>query len=378
MPDIVLDGLIFQNQKHGGISRIYQEVLPRISAFHPEFQITIATSRNLKQPLPQGKTISRRKLFPIDWVTRPANVWWPITAHLRNRVYGWQLRDKNQGIWQSTFYTTAAGWKGPTVVTVYDMVLEVFSSLFSGGWNDHLRARKQQAILAADAIICISETTRQDLIGRYGISPMKASVAHLACSPIFRKMEESELSSPCELIPTQKPFLLYLGGRDGYKNFRSFVAAYSMWSRKHEVDILVTGVPWTSSERRYLSAKGLESQIHNLGFVPDEFLCRLYNRALAFVYPSLYEGFGIPLLEAMSCGCPIIASDIPSTREIAWDVPIYFDAEQLDSFVEALDCLFDDSMLQHRIQQGRIRAERFSWDITASIFSDVYQSLCNE
>ena len=112
-----------------------------------------------------------------------------------------------------------------------------------------------------------------------------------------------------------------------------------------------------------------------LQHIDDADLCRLYNQAAAFVYPSLYEGFGIPLLEAMACGCPIIASQIPSTAEVAADCPIYFAATDEGSLLEAMDIAVTEGRNSARVHYGLERARRYSWDMTARKILETYQSL---
>jgi alpha-1,3-rhamnosyl/mannosyltransferase len=139
--------------------------------------------------------------------------------------------------------------------------------------------------------------------------------------------------------------------------------------------VVVSDSQWTPEERQRLSKSDVESRISLLQDVDDEHLRRLYGSALAFVYPSLYEGFGIPLLEAMACGCPVIASDIVATREVAGDCPLYFEPSRYESLISALDLALNESDIERRRTAGLARVNRFSWDETAHRTLEVYRSL---
>ncbi len=108
----------------------------------------------------------------------------------------------------------------------------------------------------------------------------------------------------------------------------------------------------------------------------DEALCRIYNQTTAFILPSLYEGFGIPLLEAMACGCPVVASRIPSTIEVAGDCPIYFQPEEVETLTAALDIVMNEGRDSERVKAGLDLVKRYSWNITAERTLKVYRSLC--
>ena len=116
-------------------------------------------------------------------------------------------------------------------------------------------------------------------------------------------------------------------------------------------------------------------EVKVLSGLNDDLVCELYNKATAFIYPSLYEGFGIPLLEAMQCGCPIIASDIPSSREIAQNCPIYFSPQDENELIQAMDSIIKEDEDSERLAHGYDRAKSFSWDTTAQKTLEIYQSL---
>jgi glycosyltransferase involved in cell wall biosynthesis len=277
-------------------------------------------------------------------------------------------------IWHSTYYTLLQGWKGRSVVTIHDMVFERFRDFYSGPNADLLRERKQQCIRSADAVICVSDTTREDVINFYKLNSDSIYVVHDACSDVFRQLEQN-VDIP--VLLTDQPFLLYVGIRSPYKNFGMLVRAYSKWHRRGEIALVLAGArPWSDDELCQLAELQIQKRVQLLQDVDDETLCRLYNRAAAFVFPSLYEGFGIPLLEAMACGCPIVASRIPSTIEVAGDCPIYFDPMEEDSLLNALDVALSEGRNHQRIQAGLKKVKSYSWDKTAAQTLKIYRSVC--
>ncbi len=371
---VVVDTIIFNSDAHGGIPRLYSEILPRMCDIDDSLEIALLDTGLRRPTLPMHPRIHRHFLLPVDRVLRPARVWWPVLPRARQLVQrSWASKSKGM-IWHSTYYTMVDQWQGPRVVTVVDMIHERFEHLFSGGINNQLREQKRRCIRAADAVICISEATRSDLLDIHGIGADKTRVIPLACSPAFGLMRDMDAATT---ILAGKPFLLYVGNRVHYKNFTGFLDSYSTWSGRDVVDVVVVGKPWANGEERYLAELGIRERVHLLPGIDDRRLCLLYNHASAFVYPSLYEGFGIPLLEAMACGCPIVASCIPSTIEVAGPCPIYFEPTSDESLHAALSAALTEGRDSERARLGLERVNRYSWDRTSQQTLETYQALCN-
>lgn len=371
---VVIDGLIFDLQSHGGISRIYQEILPRICDIEKSLHLTLLTSGGLDKELPLHSRISNFSMphFVNEFSSRrlnyrPANM-------VRELIYGFSTRIVGGDIWHSTYYTDPFGWNGKRVVTVADMLHERFSDQFNDRRHRKFRTEKKRCIKKSDAIICISETTRQDFEHYIGVQHDSVYVIPLAYSDVFRVISSSQMEEP-DII--KRPFLLFLGNRGRYKNFRFLADVYSRWSLRKDVSLVVVGKQWSSQEQTLIRDLGISSNIQLLSGVDDEQLCALYNIAVALVHPSLYEGFGIPLLEAMACGCPIVASRIPSTMEVAGRHPIYFDPYIPDELMIALDSVVEEGKKSIRVQQGMKHVASFSWQKTAMQTLDVYKELAD-
>ena len=368
---VVVDGIIFQTQKYGGISRIFHEIMPRICALDQNAQFVLYTDGILLQDPPSHPRIIQKKNFPLYSFLRPQRLWAPLTPVLRQIFQKMVLGDGQGVLWHSTFFTRPKGWKGKRVVTVYDLIHEKFSHLFNGRDDDLFRKEKKECIEQADAVITISETTRQDVHKLYGTPLSSIFPAHLACSEAFKVLGENE-KKPLPLIT--KPFLMYVGGRVHYKNFDVLVQAFDRWPQAKHAQLVLVGDALNEAEERKLRELNILEHVCVMSKASDDTLCQLYNQAAAFVYPSLYEGFGIPLLEAMSCGCPVVASRIPTTQEIAADIPLYFEPTSVEGLVHALTQVFQGKDME-RVASGLSRAKTFSWDQTAEETLKVYRKV---
>lgn len=377
---VLVDAIIFQKDPRGGIARLFREVLPRMCDMDAGLHITLFTDGPLRGELPQHAQISVQRAPAVKRMVRVKGVWRTLLYPFRrvasrawNLVRSAWLGEGQSQLWHSTFYTLPEVWRGGQVLTVCDMLLERYRELYADALDDVARAQKRRCIEKADAVICISQATLQDVEHFYGVPRGRAFVIPLACSPVFHRLEAAELPGS-----SAEPFLLYVSGRRHYKNFLGLLDAYRAWPGNSQVGLRVVGAPWEAEEERRIKDLGLVERVHLLTGVDDVRLCQLYNQALAFVYPSLYEGFGIPLLEAMGCGCPIVASRIPSTLEVAGDCPIYFEPAQPETFVQALSQVQTGGRLEQRVQMGLQRAGEFSWERTARQTLDVYRAVAEQ
>lgn len=281
-------------------------------------------------------------------------------------------------MWDSSHYTEAPfGWRGARCVWVYDLIHERYPDA-----NAAYIAHKRRVLEKADAVLCISSATRDDVANRYRVPSDRLRVVPLAHNRPFRALPVSPTP-----YPGGRPYILYVGSR-GYphKAFGDLLRAYAAWPLAREIDLVCVGQNWTCDERALLASRrvGADAQEDGSEHGPralllenldDEALAQTYAGAEAFVYPSHYEGFGIPLLESMAVGCPVVASRIPSTLEVAGaDVPFYFEPGQVEGLTDALDRALRSGRGE-RTERGKVRAAAFDWNHTATATLDVYQSL---
>jgi len=381
---LLVDCVIFQKDSHGGIARLFREILPRICNLEPNLQLTLIVDGPLSQELPHHSQIRIRKTVPIKRNLRVKGIWRPLLFPFRrlasitwNLARGLWFGQGEGTIWHSTYYSTPGTWRGVQVVTVHDMIHELFPRFYADPLDEIARLRKRQCVERAATVICVSNTTRQDAIGFYNIDENKVHMIPNACSAVFRPLSPIVWDDLChqEARILSRPFLLYIGNRECFKNFTGLIDVYSRWEERTRISLVVVGKAWSNEEQHLLLKLGISERVILLNGVDDETLCVLYNLASAFVLPSLYEGFGIPLLEAMACGCPVVASRIPSTLEVAGECPIYFDTSNPESLVAALDRALLEGKASQRIGLGLERVKRFSWDQTARQTLEIYRSL---
>jgi len=369
---VVIDGIIFALQATGGISRVFSEVLPRICSLDAGVAIDLLMTLPRKQVLPQHEQIRIRQGPLREMALKPESVWrYPMSA-----FNGWWLQrntsESTGAIWHSTYFTSPRHWPGPKVVTVHDMIYELYPQMFSSRAENGVREQKRHCVTDADAVICVSENTRQDVLEIYGLHTDKVHVAPNGFSPVFKRLPD--------LTPLPSgmagPFLLYVGARSHYKNFNGLLEAFSRWRERDSVSLVVVGQAWSGSEEQKIRELGISGRVLLQQNIGDIALRNLYNRALALVYPSLYEGFGIPLLEAMACGCPVICANTSSIPEVVGDAGIYFDPQNTEEIIDVMDYLIKHSdTVTELCKRGLNRVSQFSWERTASATYRVYRSL---
>jgi glycosyltransferase involved in cell wall biosynthesis len=257
----------------------------------------------------------------------------------------------------------------PTVVTVYDMIHELIPRNFST--SDPTARRKRRSVHEADLVLCISHSTAKDLIDLLAVPREKVRVTHLGFSGVFRRESSTGRAAG-------RPYLLYVGHRGGYKNFAAFLRAYASSARlQSQFDVVAFGGFALSAEERDLIRKlRLREDAVRRVVGSDEKLAVTYARAHLFVYPSTYEGFGIPPLEAMAAGSPVVCSNTSSLTEVVADAAELFDPTDEEDIARAMELVaFDESRRMALVEAGYQRLAVFSWDRCAEETARVYSEL---
>jgi glycosyltransferase involved in cell wall biosynthesis len=238
-----------------------------------------------------------------------------------------------------------------------------------------LRGLYRAYLAAATRVIAVSEKTREDVLRFYPVDPERVDVIHHATNPdtFYEERDDEGLKRLAERWGFREPYLLFVGGRISfYKNFDGLAAGYARSKCRDDVQLVVAGKKWLPEEEELLARLGLGDRVRLVENPDDDDLRRLYNHAVAYVFPSLHEGFGIPLLEAMACGTPVLAADTAVFREVAGAAALYFDPYDPDAIAAALEAVLDPAVRSRLIGLGRDRLRQFSWDKAARQTEQVY------
>jgi glycosyltransferase involved in cell wall biosynthesis len=367
---IYIDGLIYSLQKGGGITRYTNELINNyINLGHEVTLIIHPKTFNQKIKNEKLKIIEINSILNINnklarFLTYP--------FHKFNTERYFKNKNITEGIFHSTYFTLYNNLKIPQILTVHDLTKEKFPQSYNKIGDKIFLYIQKKSIIKADAIICDSYQTSNDLINYYGTDPSKIFVTYLGVDSFFKEKSEDDKKAFLVSKNIIKPYILFIGKRTGYKNFEKLLEAYSTWSEKDNYTLItVGGGTFTKIELDQINKLNLENNIKCFTFASEEDLVMFYNCAQCFIYPSLSEGFGLPLLEAMACGTPVVASDIPVFHEVALEIAYYFDPNSNESIVKALS----NSLVknQSKINEGLELVKKFTWENTANETIKVYE-----
>jgi alpha-1,3-rhamnosyl/mannosyltransferase len=285
------------------------------------------------------------------------------------------LRQQGASLYHSTYYLMPYLPGVPTVLTVYDLIPVLFPHHVSIQASLLFRWATGLALRASGHVITISEAARKDYQQAYGIAPEKISAIPLAADPAFCPRPPGEVAKVRRHHGLPERYALYLGSNKPHKNLVRLVDAWSEL-QPQQVRLVIAGA-WDSRYprvRQRVQELGLDDVVLWLGPVAEMDLPALYTGATLFAFPSLYEGFGLPVLEAMACGTPVAAADGSSIPEVGGDAAIYFDPIDIGEMAERISSLLDDDEFRERLSaQGLAQAARYSWEQTARRTLEVYR-----
>lgn len=341
---LILDGIIYSLQRQGGISVYFNELVAGLSRAGEEVElVTFAPFLGI----PIGVSGIRHTTVPSRLLERYRPFSLPA---------GWS----SDMIFHSSYYRVPSKRSIPTAVTVHDFNYERCQR---GPRQWVHTVQKNAAIRAAQAVICISESTKQDLLEFVGETPGQTiHVIHNGVSDIFKRQS---------LGPSVKPYVLFVGQRGGYKNFRLAVDAIAMLP---ELELHCVGGGALHPKELQGLPDSVAMRIRHLGFVTDEELNVSYNRAVCLVYPSSYEGFGIPVVEAMRAGCPVVSMDCKAVLEVGRDALTIAAADDPRAMADAI-LKTVSSERSSLVLKGLAVAQAYSWDATHRQTLEVYRSL---
>lgn len=380
---ILYDYQIFNKQHFGGISRYFYELMDQFS-LDPGIKFRLALRYSLNEPLHQKPQLNRFWTHRNDRFTDSrflSDLQKKIQINALNHIFNnhyesiQRLRERDFDIFHPTYYDPYfldhLG-KTPYILTIYDMIHEQYPGDFDT--SDPTSAGKKILAENAKEIIAISENTKTDIVKFLDIDPGKIQVIPLASSFNLENMARQNPVAIKRNLPGK--YLLFVGNRFSYKNFTFLVEAlFPVFKNNRDLHLICAGGgKFTGPEIKLIRKMEMTSRVH-ICPADDASLQQLYKKAFAFVFPSLYEGFGIPVLEAFSCGCPAVLSNTSSLPEVGGDATLYFDPVDRTSLADAVERILSDE--RHRedlITRGSERMKLFSWEKTATMTKKVYET----
>ena len=350
----------FSIQDYGGVSRYFYELIhhagPGITC-----ELPVVLSNNLYL---RGREHTRHHSFLPGLPVRGR---WRVMQYVNRRAARQAIARQHYDVLHptgndQTYFLDLMGDK-PLVITIHDMIPYLFGEYYRerGSQLDLLAAR-------ATRIITVSENTRADVLRLLPVAPERVVVVHHG-----HVARHGAVPVP---VAAPDDYLLFTGTRRDYKNFGCLLKAFGMLHQQYPDLHLVCagGGPFNEDELLLLREAGVAGRTHQLGYLTDGQLNQLYHRARAFVFPSLYEGFGFPILEAFGQQCPVVLSNASCFPEIAQDAAQYFDPYDADDLREQLDRVLCDRALRHTlVHRGLTRVRDFTWDGAAAQTRQVYE-----
>jgi glycosyltransferase involved in cell wall biosynthesis len=272
----------------------------------------------------------------------------------------------------------------PIVVTIHDVSYDLYPRFFSLRDRLLLSTLVPFTMKQAAAIIAVSKKTRDDLIERYHIPPQKITVTYEGADSRFHPLNKADARAFLgKTYGIHQDFILTLGNLQPRKNISRLIHTFARLKHEQRLSlslVIVGQALWRGSEvYQVVKDRGLESEVVFTGYVPDEHLPVLYNAAQLFVFPSLYEGFGLPLLEAMACGTPVVCSNISALAEIVGDAALTFDPCSMEDMAKKILQVLSSPELQSSLsKKGTQKACQFSWETMACQTLEVYQQVIDK
>ena len=360
---IVFSPDMFSVEKYGGASRYLTELIPRVASmdgFEVSVHMGLSPNRYGLQQMRSQFASFQYVHFPFNrglrYVAVMNEFWFQSYMNMRSR----QIDAVHMTYYPRRMPTTRAR----LTATVYDMIPERFPDLYS---ESPVLARKRACVARCSRIIAISESTKRDLVEFYNVDPLLVDVTPLANS----------LHAEPGGDPVGRPYVLFVGRRSEHKNFDRFVRVWAEMRGLRD-SFLIVCFGWgrfTESEQRTIAQLGLS---HSIVWMSgsDVLLASLYAHAQALIYPSLYEGFGLPPLEAMHYGCPVVCSNSSSLPEVVGDAAVTVDTADPGALANGMAAAIGDSALRTRlVLAGRAREAGFTWDRTAAATVESYRRL---
>lgn len=380
---ILFDHQIFQLQKFGGISRYFSEIINQLSGEHKiDIAIKYSDNRYLSKnnfhdinPIVEKRQeflkgiefYGKGRLFNLCSSINPKKY---KSCYRENLEYSIELlRNQDFDVFHPTYYDDYfldLLKNKPFVLTIHDMTYELFPEFFPV--NDRTRFIKKKLAHKANHIIAVSENTKKDIIEFYGINDDKISVVHHGAS----------ISNETKILNNKEfdfKYFLFVGIREGYKNFLFLIHSICDIMIHQNINLVCTGQAFNDKEIKLFEDLNISGRVLHK-YVDNFELSSLYKNAIALIFPSLYEGFGFPIVEAFANDCPVLLSNTDCFREIAGDAALYFNPKCIDEIRSGIfNILKSDYLRKELIAKGKATLGKFSWENSATETLQVYKKV---
>lgn len=376
---ILFDHQIFDSQRIGGISRYHFEIISRLKE-NSILPVKVSQNEYLKNAsfiTLKNDKYSFENFFPNKNFKGKGKLF-----NIRNKIFRKKpisnkdevikkLKEQDFDVFHPTYYDTYFLEylnKKPFVITIHDMIYEKYPELFFN-FQETIE-NKKELINKATHIIAISQNTKSDIMQLYNIEASKISVIYHGSS-----LEKNSVS----LLKFKQKFgtyILYTGSRNIYKNFYFMINSISDYIKENNINIVCTGIPFSKEETKIFTHLGIQKYVFH-HFSTESELYYLYHDAAAFIFPSYYEGFGIPILESFEAGCPLVCSNTSCFPEIAQDAAYYFNPKSKQEILQAIDKALT-STSSCKISKGFQILNQFTWEESAKKHFEVYRNIATQ
>lgn len=346
-----------------GFGRYSLELTRRICAMHPNVQFVLFFDRHVEGLPDFGPNTKKVVLHPPTRHTLLYKVWfnWMLPLALK--------KHKVDVFWSPDGFLSLRT-SIPQIATIHDINFEHFPEDLPKNAADYYRTYFPQFARKAKHIFTVSQFSKDDIAATYGIAPERVTVAYNGIGSGYKPLDQEAVSNVRKGLTNGRPYFLFVGSVHPRKNVQRLMDAFALFARENrEIDLVIVGAPrWKGQVINIPEA--CRDRIHFTGYLDQPELERVTAAAYALTYTPYFEGFGIPLVEAMACDVPILCSNTSCLPEVAGDAAIYCDPFSVEDIARGMHMITNPDVRENLQQRGRIQRERYSWDRTAEVIGN--------